>query len=132
AGTFRRRHRLCQTGCFRLSAGILCWCGVRFCMKALKIVAFVVGGIVVLLGILVVLAFTPSVQTWAVRKFANQPGTTIEVGRVAANLTGADITDLRYVKDGMVVTAKGVTARYTAWDYISKKRINASQVDMQD
>jgi hypothetical protein len=102
-------------------------------MKGLKIFAFVVGGILVFVAIGIGLALTPSVQTWAVRKaVAKQPGMTIEVSRVAAGPSAADITDLRYVKDGMVVTAKGVSARYSAWDYVSKKRINADSVTIED
>lgn len=102
-------------------------------MKGLKIVGFVVGGIVVLLAIAVALALTPSVQTWAVRKaVAGQPGLTLDVGRVSAGMSAADISDLHVVKDGVVITAKGVSAKYSAWDYISKKRINADSVTIQD
>ena len=102
-------------------------------MKGLKIFAFVVGGIVVLLGIGLALALTPSVQTWAVRKaVAGQPGLTLEVNKVDAGFSAADVTDLRVVKDGMVITAKGVSARYSAWDYLTKKRINADSVTVQD
>lgn len=102
-------------------------------MKALKIVGFILGGILVLLAVLIALALTPSIQTWAVKKaVAGQPGMQIEVGRVSAGFSAADITDLRYAKDGMLVTAKSVSARYNAWDYLSKKRINADSVVAQD
>src|SRR3954468_3905953 len=102
-------------------------------MKGLKIVAWIVGGLVLLLAVVFALALTPAVQTWAVRKaVAGQPGMTIEVGRVAAGFSAADISDLRYAKDGVVVTAKGVTARYSAWDYIAKHKINADSVAVQD
>src|SRR5215203_3290337 len=94
-------------------------------MKGLKIVGFVVGGILVLLALGVALALMPSVQTWAVRKaVAGQPGTDLKVIRVAAGFSAADINDLRYSKDGMVVTARGVSAKYSAWDYLRSKRIN--------
>lgn len=102
-------------------------------MKALKIVAFVVGGIVVLLAIVVALALMPSVQTWAVRKaVAGQPGMEIKVAKVAAGLSAAEVTEFHFAKDGMVVTAKGVSARYSAWDYVSKKRINVDSVTIDD
>ncbi|WP_414660484.1 AsmA family protein [Horticoccus sp. 23ND18S-11] len=102
-------------------------------MKALKISAIVVGGVVVLLAIVVALAFTSSVQTWAVRKaVAGQPGMTIEVSRVAAGLSAADISDFRFTKDGMIVTAKSVSARYSASDYIKHKRINADSVTVDE
>src|SRR4051795_6365419 len=102
-------------------------------MKGLKIFGFVVGGILVLVAVLVALALTPAVQTWAVRKaVAGQPGTTIEVARVAAGPSAANITEFRYAKDGMVVTAKGVSAKYSAMDYLTKKRINADSVNVDD
>src|SRR3954471_9310733 len=102
-------------------------------MKGLKIFAFVLGGIVVLLALVLVLALTPSVQTWAVRKaVADQPGLTLEVGRVSAGFSAADITDLHVVKDGMVIDAKSVTAKYSAWDYLSKKKINVESAVVQD
>lgn len=102
-------------------------------MKALKLVGFILGGIVLLLAVLLALALTPSIQTWAVRKaVADQPGMKIEVGRVAAGFSAADLTDVRYAKDGMVVTAKAVSARYNAWDYLTKKKINADTVVAED
>lgn len=102
-------------------------------MKGLKIVGFVVGGILVLLVIALALAFTPSVQTWAARKaLAGQPGTKFEVTRVAAGMSAADITNVRYEKDGMIVTAKAISAKYTAMDYLTKKRINADAVTIAD
>ncbi|MES2693922.1 MAG: hypothetical protein V4773_10650, partial [Verrucomicrobiota bacterium] len=102
-------------------------------MKALKIVGFVLGGLLLLLAVLVAVALMPSVQTWAVRKaVADQPGLKLEVGRVAAGFSAADISDLHVVKDGMVITAKSVTARYSAWDYIKGKKINVDSVVVQD
>jgi hypothetical protein len=102
-------------------------------MKGLKIVAFVVAGIVVLLALGFMVALTPAVQTWAVRKaVAGQPGLTLQVGRVDAGFSAAHITDLNVVKDGMVITAKDVTAKYSAWDYISNKKINVEAVNVQD
>ena len=75
-------------------------------MKSLKIFAVALSAAVLLLALGVLLAFTPAVQTWAVRRaVAGQPGITIEVGRVAAGLSAADITNLRVVKDRVVLTA---------------------------
>src|SRR5215212_3770365 len=98
-------------------------------MKGLKILGIVLAGVLVLLGIAVAIALMPSVQTWAVRKaVAGQPGVEMNVTRVAAGFSGAEVNELRYVKDGMVVTLKGVSAKYSAWDYIRSKRINADSV----
>jgi hypothetical protein len=102
-------------------------------MKGLKILAWVVGGLVLLAAVIFALALTPSVQTWAVRKaLANQPGVKFDASRIAAGFSAADVTDLHYSKDGMVVTAKAVALRYSAWDYIKSKRINADSVTVQE
>src|SRR5215207_7746572 len=102
-------------------------------MKRLKIVGIVLGTLVVLCGIVLVLALTPAVQTWAVRKAtAGQPGVSIDVSRVSLGFSKADLSDVRVSKDGMVITAKAVTARYSAWDYLTKKRINVDSVIARD
>jgi hypothetical protein len=102
-------------------------------MKALKILGFVLGGILVLLAVLVGVALLPSVQTWAVRKaVADIPGLQLEVSRVSAGLSAAEISDLRVVRDGTVITAKSVTARYAALEYLTSKRLNADALTVQD
>lgn len=102
-------------------------------MKALRIVGFLVGGLILVVAILIGVALIPSVQTWAVRKaVADQPGLKLEVGRVAAGLSAADISDLHVVQDGMVITAKSVTARYSAWDYLFGGKINVEFANIQD
>jgi hypothetical protein len=102
-------------------------------MKGLKILLVTVAALAVVLVLVVVLALTPAVQTWAVRKVVgNQPGMQIEVGHVGAGLSEGELGDLRFVKDGMIITAKGVTARYKLTDYLTQKRINADQVTVED
>ncbi|HUR57282.1 MAG TPA: hypothetical protein VM029_06210, partial [Opitutaceae bacterium] len=102
-------------------------------MKVAKIVAIVLGVFLLLAVVIGALALTPGIQTWAVRRaVAGQPGMKIEVGHVAAGFSAADIRELRVVKDGMVITAKGITANYSAWDYISRKKINADQVTVEE
>ncbi len=102
-------------------------------MKALKLSAIVLGVIFALVALVVALALIPAVQTWAVRKaVGNQPGMTLEIGRVAAGFSAADLTDVRVVKDGVVVTAKSANARYSAWDYLTHKRVNVADLTVQD
>ncbi|MEO7412709.1 MAG: hypothetical protein ABIZ81_05070 [Opitutaceae bacterium] len=102
-------------------------------MKRLKIVGIVLGALVMLGVIVLVLALTPAVQTWAVRKAtAGQPGVSLDVTRVSLGFSKADLSDVRFSKDGVIVTAKAVTARYSAWDYLTKKRINVDSVTAQD
>src|SRR5437868_3352035 len=102
-------------------------------MKGLKILAIVFAAAAVLLVALVVLAFTPGVQTWAVRRaVADQPGIKIEIGRVAAGLSDGQVSDLKVTKDGMVISAKSAKARYALTEFLTKKRLNADQVTVED
>jgi hypothetical protein len=102
-------------------------------MKVAKIVGIVVGAVTLVALLLVALGLSPGVQTWAVRKaVAGQPGMTIQVGRVAAGFRTAEVRDLRAVQDGVVITAKSVTARYSAWDYLLHRRVNADEVIVED
>ena len=59
-------------------------------MKRLKLPLIIVGCLAAVALVAVVLAFTPSVQTWTVRRaLTGQPGLTIAVGNVAAGMTSA-------------------------------------------
>ena len=49
-----------------------------------KLTLVIVGGLAALVLLMVILAFTPLVQTWAVRRaLTGQPGLTMVVGNVA-------------------------------------------------
>jgi hypothetical protein len=98
-------------------------------MKALKIVAIAAATVVVLVAVLLVLALTPGIQTWAIRKaVAGQPGLVVEVGHVAVGLSSARISDLRVVQNGAVLTAASISADYSAWDYLLHNDVNVDQV----
>ena len=100
-------------------------------MKGLKILAVVVGGIVVLVAIALGVALNSSFQTWALRKaVADQPGMTLEVAHVSAGLSGADISQFKLTKDGVVVSAKSVKAKFSAWDFLGSDRINLESLDI--
>jgi len=102
-------------------------------MKGLKIIGLVVGALVVFAAVVVGLALSPAVQTWALRKaVANQPGFAIGVAEIDAGFSGLKVTDFSFTQDGIVVTAKGVSAQYSTWDYISNRRINADQIHVQE
>ena len=89
-------------------------------MKALKISAFVLGGLTLLTVIAVALALNSGVQTWAVRKaLAGQPGLALTVDRVSAGTSSAQITGLRIEQDGTILSADEITAAYSAWDYLT-------------
>lgn len=99
-------------------------------MKRLKLILIIVGSLAALVLLAVILAFTPAVQTWAVRKaVAGQPGMTIAIGRVAAGLSSADVSDVRVEKDGTVIVIKQVTAAYSATDYIFGHKINVASAN---
>ena len=101
-------------------------------MRALKIVGIILGSIVLLAAVFVGLAFVPAVQTWAVRKaVAHQPGLKLDIGRVSAGFSAAEIRELRLDQDGLIVTIKRVSANYSAWDYFKHKRVNIDGVEVQ-
>lgn len=102
-------------------------------MKGLKVVAIILGSLLLVVILVAALALTPSVQTWAVRKaLAGQPGVSGEIGRVAAGFSSADIQDVRIEKAGAVITLKGLTAAYSAWDYLTASRLNVDRVQVQE
>ena len=98
-------------------------------MTRLKLTFIIVASLAALALLAVVLAFTPGVQTWAVRRaLAGQPGLVLEVGRVAAGLSSAELHNVRVVQDGTVIVVKEISAAYSATDYLSGKKINVSRV----
>ncbi len=98
-------------------------------MNRLKLTLVIVGGLAALVLLMVILAFTPSVQTWAVRRaLTGQPGLTMMVGSVAAGLTSAEIRDVRVEQDGVIIVAQQVSATYSAMDYLSGSRITIENV----
>lgn len=79
-------------------------------MKALRI--FLISGavLVALVILVIILAFTPSVQTWATRRaLAQQPDLRGDVGRVAVGLHQVLVTDLRIERAGMILTVPSAT-----------------------
>jgi hypothetical protein len=102
-------------------------------MKRSKLFALALGATLVLVAILAMLAFSSPVQTWAARKaLAGQPGLSGEIGRVSAGLSRAELNNVRIVQDGVVVTLGVVDARYSAWDYLTKRRLNVTSVTVRD
>lgn len=97
--------------------------------KPLKLVLIIVGSIAALMVVVVALAFTSGVQTWAVRRaLAGQPGLQIEVAHVAAGLSKAELRGVRVVQDGTVIVAPQVEAAYSATDYLFGGKINVASV----
>lgn len=98
-------------------------------MKPLKLTIVVLSCLAALLALAVVLAFTPAVQTWAVRRaLSGQPGLAAEVGRVSVGLSAAELRDVRVVQDGVVVVAKEITVAFSATDYLTGRKITVNRV----
>ncbi len=93
-------------------------------MKRFKLPLIIVGSLLALVLIVVILAFTSGVQTWATRKaLASQPGLKGDVGSVSAGLKSAEIRDVSVEQDGIKIVAHQVDASYSASDYLSGKKI---------
>lgn len=57
-----------------------------------------------LVVLVLVLALTPAVQTWAARKaVAGQPGLKADIGRVAVGLSSVSVRDTRLQQDGLIL-----------------------------
>jgi len=79
-------------------------------MKALRIFLIGAAVVAVLLLVLVLLAFSPSVQTWAARRvLAQQPDLRGNVGQVAVGLNQVQVTALRIERAGMILTVPSAT-----------------------
>jgi hypothetical protein len=102
-------------------------------MKAVRIILTLVIILVAVVALLGVLALTPAIQTWAVRKVVSQQrGLKLDVARVSAGLSSAELKNVHLVKDGLVVTAKQVNARYSAWDYVRRQRLTVDDLTVDD
>lgn len=102
-------------------------------MKALKVVAIVLLSLLGACAILIAVALIPAVQTWAVRRAVEgQPGMKLEVAKVDVGFTSARISDLRLVRNGIVVTADQVRAEYSALDYLTGSRLTVHDLGVDD
>lgn len=74
-------------------------------MKLLRPFLIGIAVLAVLLAAVIALAFTPAVQTWAVRRaLARQPGLHVALGRVAAGLHGVEVDEVRVTQPGLALT----------------------------
>jgi hypothetical protein len=102
-------------------------------MKRLKLAGIVAGALAVVVLVAFALALSSGVQTWAVRRaVAGQPGLTIEVGSVSAGPSAAEVSGLRVVRDGLVVSAATITTRHSAWAYLTASRVDVDELVIKD
>lgn len=105
-------------------------------MKSVRPLLVTLAVIFALVVVAVVLAFTPSVQQWAVRRaVAGQPGLTLDFARLSAGPNRASLENVRFEQDGLIIKAAQVDARYSAWEFLTARRLRiedlrASGVDI--
>lgn len=86
-------------------------------MKFLRFLLLGIAALVVLALVVIALAFTSGVQTWAARKFAPAtPELTVTLGRVDAGLNVTRLTDVRVVQPGLVLTLPSAEIEASAID----------------
>lgn len=74
-------------------------------MKPLRLILIGLSAIALLLVVVVALALTPGVQTWAAKKFAPAtPELAVGIGRVNAGLNQTRVENIRVVQPGLVLT----------------------------
>jgi hypothetical protein len=74
-------------------------------MKPLRLLLLALGSVVLLVGLLVVLALSPGVQTWAAQRFLPaSPERSVSLGRVDAGLHRSRVVNLRVVQPGFALT----------------------------
>ena len=80
-------------------------------MKPLRLLLVIACALAALVLIGTVVAFNSGFQTWAARRaIARQPGLAVTIGAIDAGLHHADVKDLRYEKDGVVLTLPALHA----------------------
>ncbi|HEY8933547.1 MAG TPA: hypothetical protein VIM44_09565, partial [Rariglobus sp.] len=73
--------------------------------KPLRFILIGVASLLLLLALVVTLALTPGVQTWAARKFAPASSAlTVDIGSVSAGLKRTRVENIRVVQPGLVLT----------------------------
>jgi len=102
-------------------------------MNRLKLTLVILGGLAALVLLMVILAFTSSVQTWAVRRaLTGQPGLTMAVGNVAAGLTSTELRDVRVEQDGVIIVAQQVIPFLVVLFYTLAYKVNFPSIPASD
>lgn len=98
-------------------------------MKSARPLLVTLAVVIGLLAVAFALAFTPAVQAWAVRRaVAGQPGMKLEFAQLSAGLSRASLRDVRFEQDGLVVEAGELDARYSAWEFLTSKRLRIEEL----
>jgi len=94
-------------------------------MTPLKKVLIVVAILTALVALAIGLAFTASVQKWALKRA--MPGA--EAEHVSAGMSSAEVRNLTLVQDGAVIRVPAASAEYSAWGYLTGSGIRVGKVD---
>ena len=99
-------------------------------MKPIRFVLVGVAVLAVLLALVVALAFTPDVQTWAARKaIAGQPHLNLSIDGVNAGLNVTRVESIHFVQPGMELSAPSVEVEVSLVDaarsHVDVKRVVA-------
>ena len=102
-------------------------------MKPVSLPKVVLGVLLVLAAVAGGLAFTPTVQRWALRRVMGaQPGLKFEAAAVAAGLTHFRLDGVRLQKSGVVVQIGQLEADYSPWQLLFNHRLVLGQLTGRD
>ncbi|CAM2835447.1 AsmA family protein [Rariglobus hedericola] len=91
-------------------------------MKPLRLLFIGLASFAVLVLIVIALAFTPGVQTWAAHKFAPAtPELTVAIGRVDAGINKTRIDNIRVIQPGLVLTIPSAEIEVNVVDAVGGK-----------
>lgn len=98
-------------------------------MKAGRILLIVLGVIVVLAAVAVGVALIPGVQRWAVlRAVRDIPGMKLDVERVSAGFSGAQLDKVRFEQDQLVITCDRMEADFSPLAYVFSSRLDIDRL----
>ena len=92
--------------------------------RILRFVLIATASLAILLLLVAGLAFLPAFQTWAARRvLADQPGTTVSLGRLAAGLQQVKVETVHARQSGAVLTLPSAVADLAVLDAVRHDRV---------
>ncbi|WP_438482797.1 hypothetical protein [Oleiharenicola lentus] len=98
-------------------------------MKVSRILLIGLGAGLVLGAVVIGLALTPAVQRWAVlRATAGTPGLKLELERVSAGISRAELSNVKVEQDGLVIQVARLEAEYSLTQYLFSDRLKIARL----
>ncbi|HWA28799.1 MAG TPA: AsmA-like C-terminal region-containing protein [Lacunisphaera sp.] len=97
-------------------------------MKPVRLLLVLLGLVLVLGAVVLGLALTPSVQRWAVLRMARDAGVELEVARISAGWSGAQVLDAQVEKEGIRVKVDRLDADFSLWRLLAARQLNLSRL----